>query len=128
VDDYVFGIVMDVDDDLGGDMIKLTDLTLEERETHISMSRDKPGEWDVYTDDPIMIRKFERIGLVAYHEGKGGGKFFTLPDNQITIRKKRVVSVEEQERKRAQIRKNFGKTAPAPQSSSLLGEEVDEES
>jgi hypothetical protein len=90
-------------------MINIRELTLEERETHISMSRDKPGEWDVYTDDPIMIRKFERIGLECYHTAAGGGKFFTLPDSQITIRKKRIVSEEERERKRQQIKKNFGR-------------------
>lgn len=100
-------------------MAKISDMTLEERETHISQTaaaREEGKGWDVYTDDPVWIRKLEAIGLKSYHQTAGGGKFFTLPENQITLRKARVVSAEEKKRLSEMARRNFGQKATAPQS------------
>jgi hypothetical protein len=89
-------------------MIKLTDLTLEERETIMYMSGDDRGVWKIYCDDLVMIERFMKLGLQVTEERKGGGKCFLVPANQVTIRRKRVLSEEERERRRQRAKKNFG--------------------
>jgi len=89
-------------------MIKLTDLTLEERETVMTMSGDDRSVWKIYCDDLVMIARLEGLGLEVTEERKGGGKCFLIPANQVTLRRKRVISEEERERKRQQAKKSFG--------------------
>jgi hypothetical protein len=77
-------------------MMKIADLTLVERETHLSQSADNHDEWEMYTDDPIWIARMNRLGIVARRTTAAGGKFYTIPDGQITIRKKRRPMTEEE--------------------------------
>lgn len=67
----------------------MTTLTLEEMETHLSMAADDRHTWAVYSDDPVMIRRLESIGATFVRETHGGGRHYTLPDNQVTLRKAR---------------------------------------
>lgn len=39
------------------------DLQVDERETHLSMAGNEHGHWEVFTDDPYWIRRFERLGI-----------------------------------------------------------------
>lgn len=63
-------------------------LTLQEQETHLSMSADDRGTWHVYSDDPVMQRRLESIGAELVKVAADGiGKHYALPANQITFRK-----------------------------------------
>lgn len=87
-------------------------LTSEEQETHINMSADNRRVWYITSDDPVMVRKFKSIGARLV-DVKSETHFFELPENQITLRKKRVVSAEQRtklsERARA-MRASMSKT------------------
>lgn len=70
-------------------------LTLAEQETHLSMVAENRGEWAVYSDDPVMMRRLESIGASLVKEERGGGKHYTLRADQVTFRKgKRELSPE----------------------------------
>lgn len=65
-------------------------LTLQEQETHLNMTADDRGAWHVYSDDPVMQRRFEAVGATLVRTSADGiGKHYTLPASQITIRKAR---------------------------------------
>jgi hypothetical protein len=108
-----------------GDMTKIKDMTGDERETMLSMTaaqRESGEGWEVNSDDPVMMRKFMGLGLVEVVNQKGAdgiwrkvegtgkdgeGKYFILPMNQLTLRKKRVVSAEERQRLSDRAKANF---------------------
>jgi hypothetical protein len=95
-------------------MAKISDMTGDERETHLSMTateRESGIGWEVYCDDPVMIRKFSSIGLELVKDlGDGKGKVFRLPLDQITLRKKRIITDEQRQDLSERARKNFRKT------------------
>ena len=67
-----------------------------ENETHLNLLGSDRSVWIVFTDDSIMIRKFQRLG---YRQVKcvGEGFTFEIPDKLITFRKngkKREMSEE----------------------------------
>lgn len=70
-------------------------LTLEERETHLNMTADNRGEWAVYSDDEVMQRRLESIGATLVKVEHGGGKHYTLPASQVTLRKPAKPMAEE---------------------------------
>ena len=63
----------------------MADLTNAERETCISMTADNRDTWHIFSDDPVMQRRFESIGATLTKE-RGGSKWYTLPANQISLR------------------------------------------
>lgn len=68
-------------------------LTVEEQEVHLSMSADEPGMWHAYTDYPKWQRKLESIGAHLVRVAEDGiGRFYTLPANQVSFRRQRVLS------------------------------------
>jgi len=67
------------------------DLTNEERETHLNQSAANRREWEMATDDPIWIARMEKLGIVPDRK-RGQTYFYTIPDNQITVRRKRVMT------------------------------------
>lgn len=77
-------------------------LTLTEQETNLNLVADNRGTWHVYSDDPVMQRKFEAIGAVLVREDKyGPGKHYTLRADQVLLRRgkpKRQPLTEEQGR------------------------------
>lgn len=62
-------------------------LTLAEMETHLNLVGDDRNTWHVYSDDPVMMRRLETIGATVTKTEKSGGKHYTLPANQVTLRK-----------------------------------------
>ena len=64
----------------------MNDLTNAERETILTLSADDRGTWNVFCDDPVMIRKLEKIGATLT-EDKMGGKVYTLPAACVLLRK-----------------------------------------
>lgn len=96
--------------------------TLEERETHINQSADDRKVWEMATDDPVWIARMKKLGFVPSRI-KGETYFFVLPDNQLTIRRKKEVSDDKRrelsERARAMFssrqnaRQNDQKTHPS---------------
>lgn len=74
----------------------MTNPTLAEMETNLSMAADDRGTWYVYSDDPVMQRRLESIGATLVRPStNGSGKHYTLRADQITFRKgKRVLSDE----------------------------------
>ena len=98
--------------------MKIADLTLVERETHLSQSADNHDEWEMYTDDPVWISRMNRLGIVAKRTTAAGGKFYLVPDSQITIRKKRRAMTEEE---LVRVRERFARSkSGTPSSSSSL--------
>jgi len=63
----------------------MADLTNVERETYLSMNADDRSTWAIFSDDPVMQRRFEAIGATLI-ETRGGAKWYTLPANQISLR------------------------------------------
>jgi hypothetical protein len=121
--------------DTGGITMKISDLGLDERETHISQSADDRSVWEIYTDDPIWIERLRKLGIqedTTRKTAEGLGKYFILPDNQLTIRRKRVVSEEEKERKRQHASEVFQRhrssTDEFPLSTGATGAGAPEES
>jgi|SRR5215471_2745270 len=79
-------------------MAKIADMSGDERETHISITaadRGAGGNWEIYTDDPVMIGRFDKMKLVCVRTTAGGGRIYSVPQNQITVRKKRVTTAEQ---------------------------------
>lgn len=63
-------------------------LSLAEVETHLNLVADNRNTWHVYTDDPVMQGKFEKIGAVLIKEDKHGpGRHYTLRANQVSFRR-----------------------------------------
>jgi len=117
-------------------MAKIEDMTLAERETLINISADvrqDGGDWEVITDDVVMIRKFQGLGLDGKEITEGGSWKFMIPQNQITFRKKRVLSEEQRAELSRRARENFTRQDTArPELSSFsgdgdVGEDGDEE-
>jgi|GEM_PF-5154198 len=90
-----------------------TELLPEERETHLSMAGDNRTEWEVFSDDPYWIRRFEKLG-VAPVEVVGTGFKYKIRSDQVLIRKgKREVSEEQRERMRRNNPFGNKNTSPA---------------
>jgi len=65
-----------------------SNLSLAEQETHLNMTADDRDTWHVYSDDPVMQRRLESVGAVLVRTtGDGNGKEYTLPANQLSLRK-----------------------------------------
>ena len=63
-------------------------LTLEETETHLNMTASDRSFWEVYSDDPVMQKRLEKVGATLVRVNKDGiGRHYTLSTNQVTIRK-----------------------------------------
>ncbi len=75
----------------------MSKLAKEEMETHVSrMALDK--EWEVYTDDPRYIKKFQSLGA-EFVRDLGYGKVFRLDDEMLILRKKpKVKTVTEKQK------------------------------
>lgn len=88
------------------------DLQTDERETHLSMAGNEHGHWEVFTDDPFWIRRFERLGIEPVRV-VGSGRQYRLTADQVMIRKgKRQVSEAQRERMRQNA--HFGGKNPSP--------------
>ena len=72
----------------------MTALTNAERETHLNMTADNRGVWEIASDDPVMQRRIEAVGAALIRQ-RGETKFYTLPADQVTIRRKRELSSEQ---------------------------------
>lgn len=62
------------------------ELTPEERETHLNMTGDNHGEWEIFTDDPYWIRRLEKLGIEPFQK-VGWGFKYRLNADQVLIRK-----------------------------------------
>lgn len=84
----------------------MTSLSLEEQETHLNMTAENRAVWQVYSDDPVMQRRLERIGAVLTKEEPSGGRHYSLRADQVLLRKgKRQVSDEQRRRAIQQLAK-----------------------
>ena len=59
-------------------------LTIAERETHLNMTGDDHGTWDVFTDDPFWIARLDKIATA--YKVNGEGRWYKIPANQVTIK------------------------------------------
>lgn len=65
---------------------------MSDREIIISQDADNRQEWNVFTDDPVMVRKLEAIGATRT-DTRGESTFWTIRADQILLRRgKRQVS------------------------------------
>lgn len=68
----------------------MNNLSNDERETHLNMVANDRNTWTVYTDDPVMAARLNKIAIGI---SKGFGKEYTLRADQVVLRKgKRAVS------------------------------------
>jgi hypothetical protein len=74
-------------------------LTLAEKETHFNMTADDRSIYHIYSDDEVMMRKLESIGAKLVKTEAHGGKHYTLPASQISLRKPRAPMSEAQKAK-----------------------------
>jgi 3-mercaptopyruvate sulfurtransferase SseA len=65
----------------------MTSKTLAETETAIYQSAANRTEWHLVTEDPVMIRKMERLGIKPVKVLEGGWHEYTLQGNQVSFRK-----------------------------------------
>lgn len=64
----------------------MSDLSNEERETHLNQSAADRKTWEMATDDPVWIARMERLGI-APDRTRGATHFYTLKDEQVVVRK-----------------------------------------
>jgi len=110
-------------------MAKIEDMTLDERETHLNLGagdRQDGKDWEVVTGDVVMIRKFASLGLDGKELEVGGAWKFMIPQNQITFRKKRVLTDEQRAELSRRARVNFTRQDTARPELSSLSEDEDE--
>jgi len=88
--------------------VKMRDLTLEERETAVMQSADDRGTWKIYTDDPVMIAKLERLGMPCVIREDGIGREYIVEANQVSFRRKRIMTEEEKKIRGDRARRAFG--------------------
>lgn len=80
----------------------MANLTLAETETHLNMTADDRNTWHIYSDDQVMQRRIEAAGATLVRVASDGiGKHYTLPANQVTIRKARKPMSDEQRAQQA---------------------------
>lgn len=70
-----------------------------ERETIIRRAV-SDRQWSVFTEDPVMIRKLDRLGYQAYQE-TAHGKRYKLPPAALSFRRPRQLTPEQLEAARA---------------------------
>ena len=72
-------------------------LPREEQETLINQTAQEriDGLWHVYSDDPTVMRKLDKIGVLVREE-ESGGRHYTLEQAQVSLSKKRKPMSEEQ--------------------------------
>jgi len=58
-------------------------LSNEVRETNIKMTENDRSVWLVWTNDPVMVRKFDRIATAEWEYN--GGKNYRIPVGQISL-------------------------------------------
>lgn len=73
----------------------IMELSNAERETHINQCADDRSMWECYTDDPVWIARLEKIGIKP-DKAIGAGFRYTIPDNQITVRRAKKPMTEAQ--------------------------------
>ena len=73
-------------------------LTKEEMETHLNRTA-LDEAWEVYTDDPRFVKKFQALGA-EFVRDLGFGKVFKLTDEMLILRKQpKVKTVTEKQKK-----------------------------
>ena len=78
----------------------MSDLTNEERETHLNQSATDRKTWEMATDDPVWIARMERLGIAPDYN-RGATHFYTIDDAWVSVRRPRQYS-EEQRRQMAE--------------------------
>ena len=68
-------------------------LTNAERETHINMVANDRSQWEIFSDDPVMIARLDKIATA--YSAKGEGRFYRLSSKQVTLRNLLVLSDEQ---------------------------------
>lgn len=70
----------------------MNDLTNAERETIISQSADNRDAWHVFSDDPVTIRRLEKLGATRLVTRAGSAEFELRADQLLIRRGKRSTS------------------------------------
>ena len=76
----------------------------EDRETHLSLVASNRVTWEVYTEDPVMIRRLDKITNRVRETLTG--VYYKLDKSQVSLKKKRVLT-EEQRKALQQRAKNM---------------------
>ena len=76
----------------------MNDLAVSERETHLNLTADNRGVWEVYSDDPVMIRKLDKIAQA--HRETPTGKYWMLSADQVRFYRQPTSSERAEYKKR----------------------------
>lgn len=76
--------------------------TLAEQEVHFNISADDPNTVYAFSDYPKWQRKLERVGAVLVKEEVGGGRHYTLPTSQLSLRNKKKPMPDAEKARRAE--------------------------
>tara|TARA_Y100000310_G_scaffold112331_1_gene110807 strand:- start:193 stop:471 length:279 start_codon:yes stop_codon:yes gene_type:complete len=79
-------------------------LANDERETYFTQVAEDRHTWIVYSDDPVWVARFEKMGLKWEPEGVGRQYTLSTEDFTVSIRPKRQLSEEERTRRADQMR------------------------
>ena len=79
----------------------MSELSNSERETHLNLVADDRGKWHVYSDDPVMIRRLDKISVAV--KITPTGKYYELEKGQVSLRKNRVLTDDQ----RTELRKRM---------------------
>ena len=80
------------------------ELAPEERETSLNMTGDKHDEWEVHTDDPYWIRRFEKLGIQPSAKVGVGNKYILRADQVLIRRGKPQVSEATRQARSARLK------------------------
>jgi len=83
-----------------------------ERETIIRRAADEK-DWEVYSEDPRIIRKLEKLYGCGRTDHQSDGRVWILPPNGLSLRKPRALGAEQKEKLRARLAKNREKSGGA---------------
>ena len=92
--------------------LNMADKTLVEIETHLNMSAVDRDAWEMATDDDVMKRRMERMGIAPTRK-QGDVCFYQLTSANIVIRKGKRAMSEAQRLQAAERMRNMhrqGKT------------------
>lgn len=84
--------------------MSIDELSLEEREIHINQNADDRSVWSIYTDDPVWIKRLNKIvdkaseGSGVTREEAGIGFRYLMPVKYVAIRPPRKLSAEQKAR------------------------------
>ena len=87
--------------------MEISDLLLEERETHINQTANDRSKWIIYTDDPVWINRLDKMlgNDEVTRTANGIGFLYVVPVSYVRVKPPRKLSEEHKAKLREQLAK-----------------------